>query len=564
MIATLADAQPVILMSIFKPLIVAVILVGWAKAVSFLDKDLAYFFLPQRVWNGIQMAAGITGFGLWLVIPYFWVGMVVALVVSGGSIVGYAIYRNEQVPPKAKWTMSWASITKRWDQMQQEQAQRRATVAILGKGGQKLEVPTGDDPRTKAHMTLEDVLNYALPRGADRVDIMADAKQGGLSVQIDGVRYPQPGLDPTVIMTLIDYLKEHAGLDLAERRRKLTGQVRVDTTETGQHVLSLTTYGSTRGLNMGIEFDPESRTWHEYDQLGLLPNQRKQLEDALDSQEHGVVLVTCPPHQGLTTSLYSLLQRHDPYTQSAITLEDNIAFEVAGFRHHQIEPASEAQELVKQLEILLRQDPNVVMISSLKEPPVAKVIAGSADETRFYVGMTQEDTFAALNVWAQMVGNTADAANSLAAIVSARLLRRLCTTCRVPYKPNLEVVRKMNVPTDRVTEFYKHSGQVIIRNESKPCPDCLGLGYRGRVGVFEVMPFDGESRTLLGQGNVDGLRAHLRQRQVLWLQEAALAKVVDGTVSISEITRVMSKDPNQAAPPQAGAPGASGTQGAQT
>lgn len=542
MTAALAAAEPLILMSILKPLLMAVVVIGWAWVVSQLDKDALYYYLPRLLWNGIQIGVGVVAVVLWLCVPYFWLGLLIAVMLLAGGIMGYVIFRNDRVPAKGRWTLSWQSVSGRWDQVQQNQAQRRATVTLLGPKGERLDVPMGEDPKAKAHATFEDVVNFAIPRGADRVDIMADAKRGAISVQIDGVRYPQADIDPASIVALIDYLKEHAGLDVNERRRRLAGHLRIDTADAGEHALALTTFGSTRGLSMTVEFDPESRTWHGYDQIGLLPAQKEQLENVLDEQAHRVAIVACPPQQGLTTTLYSIVQRHDPYTQSVMTLEQNIAFEVIGFNHHMIKPGIEAVELVKRVEAMLRQDPQVMMITELTEPGLAKVVAKSADEQRFYVGMHQQDTFAAMKAWVKMVGDPQPAAEALAAVVSLRLVRRLCTTCRVPYKPNPEVARKLNLPKEKAGEFYKHSGQVVVRNETKPCPDCLGLGYRGRIGVYEVMPMDGQARELLATGQLDPLRAHLRQHQALWLQEAALAKVVEGETSISEITRVFGKE----------------------
>ena len=79
----------------------------------------------------------------------------------------------------------------------------------------------------------------------------------------------------------------------------------------------------------------------------------------------------------------------------------------------------------------------------------------------------------------------------------------------------------------------------MIKEEAKPCPDCLGLGFKGRTGLFEVMVFDDEARQLLAAGHLDPLRSYLRKQKMLWLQEAALMKVVEGETSIGEVTRIM-------------------------
>ena len=131
--------------------------------------------------------------------------------------------------------------------------------------------------------------------------------------------------------------------------------------------------------------------------------------------------------------------------------------------------------------------------------------------------------------------------DALHAIISQRLVRTLCPTCRVAYKPDPEALRKMNLPSDKVSQLYKQTGQVIVRDKPQTCTDCHGIGYRGRVGVFEVMMMDDMARGLIRAGKLDQLRAHLRKNKMLWLQEAALHRAVEGITSISEITRALAK-----------------------
>jgi type II secretory ATPase GspE/PulE/Tfp pilus assembly ATPase PilB-like protein len=151
-----------------------------------------------------------------------------------------------------------------------------------------------------------------------------------------------------------------------------------------------------------------------------------------------------------------------------------------------------------------------------------------------------------MRAWVKAVGDPKLGADALVAVLSQRLVRKLCTTCRVPYRPDPEALRKLNLPADRVAQLYKHSGQVLVKKEMQPCPACLGVAYSGRIGVFEVMVLDDQARALIVAGQLDQLRAYLRKQKMLWLQEAALARVVDGTTSIAEITRVLSKEPAEA------------------
>ena len=536
----LAAADAVVLVSIYKPILMLIVFGVWGRIVATLDKDLLNLFLARQLWNGMQMAAGVLALLLWLVIPWFWVGGLLALVVLAGPIAGYVQFRNTKVDPEHRWRFSLDMLTQRLQMAQNKQAQRQAFLHLLRPDLSRFEVPAGQDPRVAPHQKFEDLMDWALPRKADRLDVVIGANQQvAVVVHVDGFKYPQEAPDAKLALALMDYLKQHAGLDVEERRRKQTGTLHIDAGPHGRHTLVLTAAGSTRDLSLVVRVDADLKANVGLDKLGLLAAQKQQLLPVV--KDHGrVMLVAGPAHQGLTTTLYSLMHEHDPYIQSVVTFEDEVAFEVEGINHTLVEPGTDAAGQTQKLEALLRQDPQVVMVSRLADGSMARLMARSATEIRFYTALPQEDTFAALKLWIRAVGDPKLAAESLAGIVAQRLLRKLCTTCRSPYKPDPAALRKLNLPAERDTTLYKQSGQVLVKDKPQPCPQCLGLAYRGRVAVFEVMVLDTQARQLIAKQDLDQLRVHLRKNKMLYLQEAALARVVDGTTSIAEITRVLS------------------------
>lgn len=125
-------------------------------------------------------------------------------------------------------------------------------------------------------------------------------------------------------------------------------------------------------------------------------------------------------------------------------------------------------------------------------------------------------------------------------VIAQKLMRRLCHTCRVAYTPDPAALKKLNLPGgDKINKLYRASGKVQVKDKEEPCPNCHGLGYRGRTGVFEVMPIDDDARSYIRKGEADALRLHLRKQKMQYLQEAALAKVVSGVTDIKEVTRAM-------------------------
>jgi general secretion pathway protein E len=534
----IATAEPVFLMSLFKPIVFLALATGWGWVVSNLDSDAGRFYLKRRLWNLGHLASAVLAFGLLLLIPYFFVGLFLALLILVGVSGGYVYYRNNEVPPAAKWEVSLQFMRDHMASRGAKSAQSRASVVLMKKDESRLPVPSRDDPNVEAHTLFENLLDFALPRNSDRIDILVEASKATIVARVDGVSYPQPQAEPTLAMRLIEYLKTAAGLDLAERRKKQNGLIKVDGGELGRHTLDLVTSGSTRGLSMSVNIDPDLRTQMPLEQLGLLEPQQKQVRDLLETLG-GVTLVAAPPAQGTTTTLYSILSEHDPYTSSVVTLEDKIAWELEGV-HHTLMPVSMPPEKFNEkLMGVFRADPQVLYLTRFADTKTPAHIARGAEECRVYMPLEADDTFGALRGWVKAVGDRKLAAKSTAAVIAQRLVRRLCHTCRTPFVPDPAALKKFNLP-GKVEQLYHASGKVMVKDKAQACPDCMGLGYRGRTAVFEVMVLDDQARKYVASGEDDKLRAHLRRQRMFWLQEAALAKVVEGVTDIKEVTRAMS------------------------
>ena len=538
MMLTLADS--VFLMSVAKPVIFGLVLAGWAFAVSKLDKDAGFFYLKRERFNLLHAAAAVVGFGLMLWVPIFWVGLPMGLLVLAGSIAAYITYRNGQVPEAERWTASLDSFKQARDRKAAEARQRKATLTVLGKGGEPKPIPEAGTPDADRYMRLDELLNFALPRGANQIDLTVDQTTAKYRVQIDGVRYPQDAPEPAEAIEFIDYVKRLADLDTEDRRRKQEASFDVRMDDFGSHAVRVVSAGSTRGLQMQLIFDPARTGNIPLKHLGLLPAQLEAVQSLL-GEKGKAVLVAAPPHHGGPTTLYSLLQEHDPYTSSVVTLEEQKLFDLEGVSHNLVPPGAPAGKINETLGRLLRADPTVIMVDRVADPEAARLLATDAPEVRMYLPLQQDNTFAALQLWLKVVGDPEKVSEGLAAVTAQRLVRRLCHTCRVAYTPDPAALKKLNLPATRVGDLYRASGKIMEKDKELLCPDCHGMGYRGRVGVYELMVIDEPARKYIAANQLDTLRLHLRKHKMLYLQESALAKVVDGTTDIKEVTRVMSK-----------------------
>ena len=531
---------PVFLVSFIKPILFLLAMGGWAWCASKLDKDADFYNFPRQMLGLGQLGVGALGAAAMLFIPIFWLGFPLGLLILAGGIIGYVVWRNPQVPADARWTFDLNSYRQQVQQKREAREQRRATLTVFGPGGERVAVPAPDEPDHANFHALDELLDFALPRNASTVDLAVDPQQAKYRVEIDGVRYARPAPEPAEAVRFIDYLKRKAGIDSEDKRRQQEGTLKIAMEDYGERKIELITTGSTQGMQARLLIATGPSETIPLQHLGFENNQLEKLQPLLEAKGKAI-LVAGQPRTGVPTTLYTFLQKHDPYTASIVTLEKDPPRELEGVDHNIIEPNTQPDDIRDRLATLLRSDPNAVMIDQLYSADIAKLLAEHAEEIRLYVPMAEPDTMSALQTWLKAAGKPKVVAEGLGAVIAQKLVRRLCHTCRVPYTPDPAALQKLNLPGNRIGTLYRASGKVLVKDQEEPCPDCHGLGYRGRVGVFETMVIDAQAAKLIAAGELDQLRLYQRKQKMYYLQEAALAKVVAGTTDIKEVTRVMAK-----------------------
>ncbi len=544
---SLLAAAPVFLVSFYKPLLLFVTFVPWAWLVSSkLEKDARALKLKYRQWNLIYMGAAAAAFAAWLAIPIFWIGWPLGAVLLVTPVYVYVQMRNREVPEARQFTLAGQLSGK----LSSGKPVRRSKAAVhfVDAAGNEHVGPAKDDPRQAAHLALEDVIVPAMESRASQVDFSVGPRGTALTVTIDGVRYKRDALDADTAVPVIDYLKEIAGLNVEDRRRRQTTNMKL-TGPMGSSDVTIVTAGSSQGIEMRLIFDRAKRVVKPIDGLGLLPSQLEAARTFEEPHErHGIFLFGAPAGHGLTTTGYALIGRHDAYTSNVKTLEMEIKGELDGVDHMRFDPSDPEVDYPTSLQSILRRDPDIVLISELKDPEAANVACEPGMQgPMIYVPQRQTTINDQIRHWAKLVGNVKSAVKGLRVVMNQRLIRQVCPNCRQPYEPTAEQLRKMNLPPDKVDQLYQASGKVQQKNKIENCPVCGGTGYFAQVGIFQIMVVTDEIRRLLLGGDLKGALAEARRDKMLFQQEAGLRKVVEGATTIDEVARVT-------APPRAAKP----------
>jgi type II secretory ATPase GspE/PulE/Tfp pilus assembly ATPase PilB-like protein len=536
----IADAVAAWYVSPWMPVLMAVPFVPWAWLISSrLEKDARYFHFKWQNWNAIHLVAGFAALIAMLAIPIFWVGWPVGMIILLAPILTYWKMRNESVPEAHRYRLSSEGLQARAEARRAAKAHKDALITFIDAGGDRHNLPTREDEQFPVHMLAEDLIGPALDARAYRVDVNIQSSGVVMSQMVDGVRYKREAVTPEQAMQLVDYLKTYAGLDVQDRRRQQSGEFKIES-PSGRHVVSMITAGTSNSQLMRLEFDRADRLIKPFDGLGLLPAQIESLKSLTEVHDrHGIVLLGAPSGQGLSTSMYSFIGRHDAYTANIKTLEREVLLEIDGVDHVQWDPSNPDVDFATNLQSMLRRDPDIVMTGFIKDADTARVVNEPGMQgPLIYIPIRAANVPEMIREWVKVCGNVREAVKALRAVVNQRLIRSLCPNCRQGYQPTPEQLRKLNLPADKVSQLYRASGKVQVKNKIESCPVCNGIGYLGQTGVFEVMIVDDEVRKVLGKSDLKGALALARRNKMIYLQEAALAKVVSGETTIEEVVRI--------------------------
>jgi general secretion pathway protein E len=249
------------------------------------------------------------------------------------------------------------------------------------------------------------------------------------------------------------------------------------------------------------------------------------------NQPHGLFLSCGPTGAGKSTTLYAALSELDALQQNIITVEDPVEYKIANVTQIEVN-AKAGNTFPNALRSILRQDPDIVMIGEIRDAETAKIACQAANTGHMVFSTVHaNDTISALYRIVDLGVEPFLLSSALSAILGQRLVRKLCDECKEKYAPKPEMLKQAGLPADKVDAFYRPPSK-----SDAPCPNCGGLGYRGRLGVFELLIITDRLRDMIRENApVSAIRAEARKNGMLYMKEEGLRLVVKGLTSIQEL-----------------------------
>jgi type IV pilus assembly protein PilB len=376
------------------------------------------------------------------------------------------------------------------------------------------------------------ILTDAIKRGASDIHIEPYEKDYRVRYRIDGILYEmmRPPLKLREAMT--SRCKIMARLDIAEKRLPQDGRIKIKTKISGKTKdldYRVSVLPTLFGEKIVMRLLDKDKLMLDMTKLGFEAESLRKFETAI-LKPYGMVLVTGPTGSGKTNTLYSALSRLNTPEVNIMTAEDPVEFNLSGINQVQTREQI-GLNFAAALRSFLRQDPNIVLVGEIRDFETAEVAIKAAMTGHMVLStLHTNDAPSTINRLMNMGIEPFLVATSVHLIVAQRLVRRICTFCKEP----------MEMPPAALVSagFSEHEARTLKLFKGRGCDRCNNTGYKGRVGLYEVLEVDDEMREMILSGASSyELRQKAIQAGMLTLRMSGLQKVRDGGTTVEEVVR---------------------------
>ena len=348
-----------------------------------------------------------------------------------------------------------------------------------------------------------------------------------LRYRIDGALYERDKYTPSILSSVIARIKIIGGMEISEKRKPQDGRITqfVDRVEYDIRVSILpTVYGEKVVMRLAMKANLN----REKSQLGLKPYEMAQLDHILKNP-NGIILVTGPTGSGKSTTLYTCLSELNTEDVNIITVEDPVEANIDGI--NQVQTNNKADlTFASALRSILRQDPDIIMIGEIRDEETARIAVQASITGHLVVSTLHTNSTAATVTRLEDMGlESYLIADSVVGIIAQRLVRRLCTACKKPRLAEAEEKLAMGVPEVQPLTIYEPCG----------CPQCGNTGFKGRIGVYEIMQMSPNLKRIISKHEgIEKLKDTAMEEGMRTLRMSASAYVQEGITSFNEMLRV--------------------------
>jgi len=374
---------------------------------------------------------------------------------------------------------------------------------------------------------VNSVIAKAVEEGASDIHFEPDGQEMRVRFRVDGVLSETTAIPRRMIAGVVSRVKIMGDLDISERRVPQDG--RVGLTVDGRVVdVRIVTMPSVHGEGIVMRLLDKSQGLLDLDALGMSGAPRERFESAFH-QAYGAVLATGPTGSGKSTTLYAALNAVNSVDKNIITIEDPVEYQLPGTNQVQVNLKA-GLTFARGLRSMLRADPDVIMVGEIRDPETAQIAVESALTGHLVLStLHTNDAPSAITRLTEMGIEPFLTASALDCVVAQRLVRTLCTSCKRRAMLSVDALSAAGITAAFDIEAYEPVG----------CGRCAGSGFRGRIGLYEVMLLSDEIRSMaIQRESADAIMRVAVEQGMRRLRDDGFDKVKQGLTSIAEVARV--------------------------
>lgn len=386
---------------------------------------------------------------------------------------------------------------------------------------------------------VEDFLDYAVREEASDVHIEPMPEHLLIRIRVDGVLNDYKVLSINQHSPITARIKILSNLKIDEQRLPQDGQFSYET-KTGQKIsLRVSMIPTVYGEKTVLRILKTQQIKFNLDELGLLPEDQQAVGKVLQ-RTHGMFLVTGPTGSGKTTTLYTVLGMLNRPDVNIVTIEDPVENRILRVNQTQVN-ADIKLTFAAGLRSILRQDPDIVMVGEIRDHETAVIAINAAMTGHLVFSSVHANTAAgAIPRMLDLGGEPFLIASTLNVVIAQRLVRILCNKCKEEIPISKPIMQRLRQTSGGISQGVAN---VLTHNyAAKGCPHCLNTGFRGRIGIFEILLVDGNVKDLIvAKASSDKIWEAARSKGPKTMLEDGLIKVSKGITSIEEVFRVISE-----------------------
>ncbi len=521
--------------SLIKFIVLVVLFFAWIPLVNWINSDSKAVRTNVTQWTSIITLAGALAILVWLFAPVFMIGFLIYLVTVGATIIAYIIHRNARVADFER-VLTAQHIKSLFVDENKKIAVASKDMSFVTANGNEVPLPKPKSPEAVGFKIVCEVFEDAIWRRASNILFQPGTADYSVVYSIDGILVKQPPRPREEMEYFIHYIKLIADLDTNERRKPQRGAFRV-TKDSLKVSWEATTAGSTAGEQLRVK-RLETYGLMKIDDVGFNPDQVEAIQPICE-RNSGLFIISGPPISGITSTFYAMLRNHDPFLNNINTLEKNPAAELANITQNSFALSdSGTTTYARKLQTLLRMGPDIFGIADCEDSQSVSLACAAAREGKIiYVTIEAQSVVQCLGKWIKLSGDKNLVAETLMGISNQRLVRKLCPDCRQGYQPNQDLLKKLNLPAEKIKVLYR-PGEIEYDKKGRPivCDNCQGTGFFGRTGLFETIVLDEKLKEAIKQArSLKEIASQFRRSGMLYMQEQSVKKVTEGVTSINEV-----------------------------